>query len=109
MFSAEVRKLHEYFGTPEWDCIDDNLRFLFNAVNLAMIYNKALRVASRLDDRTYLDQLINNEDLGSFTLTFAITDLCEYAGLDAEDPRVWHNIPDQASIMDIVKKVYSVA
>lgn len=109
LFSAELRKLHEYFGVAEWDCIDNDLRFLFNAISLLTPECGDFRVVSRLKDETYLEQLMNNEDLGSFTFAFAIADLCEYAGLQSEDPRVWHDLPEQVSIMGIVEKVYQVA
>ena len=108
-FSAEVEKLHIYHDAPEWDCIDNDLNFLFNAVALTDSNNKEIRVANRLKDNTYLDQLINNEDLGQWTLLFAITDLCEYAGLDSREPKVFEDLPAQASIYVIVERVYKVA
>ena len=109
LFSAELRKFHTLFGAPEWSCVDNNLKFLLGSVDLMEIDPKEFRVLCGLSDSDYLTRLMVNEDLGSFTFAFAIVDLCVYAGLDGEDQRVWHNIPDQASIMDIVEKVYEVA
>ena len=109
LFSAELRKFHTLFGAPEWSCIDNNLDFLFGSVDLMEIDPKEFRVLARLKDKDYLTQLMVNEDLGAFTFAFAIADLCVFAGLDGEEQSVWHNIPDPASIMDIVEKVYDVA
>lgn len=109
LFSAELRKLHEYFGVAEWACVDNDLVFLFNAISLLTPECGDFKVVTRLKDRTYIGQLIGNEDLGSFTFVFAIEELCEYAGLSSEDSRVWHNLPEQVSVMDVVEKVYQVA
>ena len=109
LFSSEVRNLHLHFGAPEWSCVDNDLKFLFNAISLADLDPKEFRVLSRLRDRTYLDQLITNEDLGSLTLVFALSDLCEYVGLEPDDQVVWEYLPEEASIMEIVEQVYFVA
>ena len=94
---------------PSWDNIDDDLKCLLSALRGIKPNDLCYRVANRITDKTYLDQLINNEDLGSLTLTYALMDLCEYAGLDSQEPRVWDYLPEQVSIMGIVEKVYLVA
>ena len=104
-FEKEVEKLHIYEDAPEWDCIDENLDFLFNAIGLLAPDNKEICVANRLKDNTYLDQLVCNEDIGLFMLTFAVVDLCNNAGLNGEE--FLRRLPDKFSIMEVVDGVYN--
>lgn len=102
-------QVNSHFDLPEWDNIDENLDFLFKALGLLLPEDSNRLIAGRLKDKTYLDQLINNEDLGQWTLVFALQELCEFAGLASEDPRVWNSTSNQVSIMEYIDKVYRVA
>ena len=103
------QELNSHETLRPWEKIDDALWLASSFEDADVVANKSIRVANRLSDKEYLNQLMLNEDVGSFTFAFAIADLCVYAGLDSEDSQVWKTIPEQASIMCIVDKVYSVA
>lgn len=109
LWSAFEREVNAGMDLPSWDNTDDNLNRLFEALKLLPPDDPCYRVANRLTDKTYLDQLVNNEDLSSLDLVYGLSDLCKYAGLDSQEPRVWDYLPEQSSIMEIVEKVHDVA
>lgn len=64
-----------------------------------------IRTESDLDDRQLLTRAIKNEDLGQWTLLFAIADLCEYAGM-IPNPSLLDELPNEFSVNDVVAFVY---
>lgn len=80
------------------------LSIFLDALNLPSYATKA---ENYLDDRNLLARLIDNEDLGQFTLSFAIEDLFKHVGIDiVTHLDMLRKLATDYSINDVVSLVY---